>query len=84
MTDTKIPQLQNRNSLAEIRSAQLVMQHKLAEKRSPDFNHDVNYARTPLRYSFYEWRGGIGATAAARDIDSKLGEGTTTIRTVKR
>ncbi|KAK6762383.1 hypothetical protein RB195_023193 [Necator americanus] len=33
---------------------------------------------------FYEWRGGIGATAPARSISSRLGEGTTAIRIVKR
>ncbi|KAK6736963.1 hypothetical protein RB195_019574 [Necator americanus] len=32
---------------------------------------------------FYEWHGGIGATAAAHNINIKLHEGATTIRTVK-
>ncbi|KAK6767109.1 hypothetical protein RB195_026492 [Necator americanus] len=33
---------------------------------------------------FYEWRGGIGATEAARDINSRLNDGTAAIRTVQR
>ncbi|KAK6736639.1 hypothetical protein RB195_019377 [Necator americanus] len=37
----------------------------------------------PRATIIYEWRGGTGATAAERNINSKLGEGTTTIRTVK-
>ncbi|KAK6764514.1 hypothetical protein RB195_024728 [Necator americanus] len=32
---------------------------------------------------FYEWCGGIGAAAAARNMNSRLREGTTIIRTVK-
>ncbi|KAK6764874.1 hypothetical protein RB195_024988 [Necator americanus] len=33
---------------------------------------------------FYKWRGGTGTTVAARNINSRLGEDTTAIKTDKR
>ncbi|KAK6736043.1 hypothetical protein RB195_018989 [Necator americanus] len=57
---------------------------KMEDKRINDATHRVAPKEQLRAIIFYEWRGGTVATAGARNINGRLGEGTTTIRTVKR